>query len=142
VGKQHTLPVSTVLISIWCVSTVALSPRYLKTTFPHFLKESRIFTILIVIHIIFPSMACAVIADTQKSINPSDYSPSYSQEVDTSIWKVDNCEGSQMQQFASISFGINCPVTESIELILQFDLIRVSDDEIITGVSFGFVAGI
>ncbi len=39
-------------------------------------------------------------------------------------------------------FGVNYPVTESIELISQFDLIKISDDESITGVSLGFVAGI
>ncbi|MCK5037403.1 MAG: hypothetical protein KAS73_16005, partial [Candidatus Sabulitectum sp.] len=54
----------------------------------------------------------------------------------------ENEEGDKEFDYSSISFGVNCPVTESIELISQFDLIRVGDGETITGVSFGFVAGI
>ncbi len=54
----------------------------------------------------------------------------------------ENEDGEKEFDYSSVSFGINFPVTESIEMISQFDLINTGDDETQTGVSFGFVAGV
>ena len=52
-----------------------------------------------------------------------------------------NEEGDNEFDYSTISFGINFPVTESIEMISQFD-INQTDDDAVTGASIGFVAGI
>lgn len=52
-----------------------------------------------------------------------------------------NEEGDNEFNYSTISFGINFPVTESIEMISQFD-INQTDDDAVTGASIGFVAGI
>ncbi|NOQ22768.1 MAG: hypothetical protein GQ565_09020 [Candidatus Aegiribacteria sp.] len=54
----------------------------------------------------------------------------------------ENEDGEKEFDYSSISFGVNFPVTESIEMITQFDLINTGDDETQTGISFGFVAGV
>ncbi len=54
----------------------------------------------------------------------------------------ENEEGNREFDYSSFSFGLNCPVSDSVELISQFDLNMTSDDKTISGISFGFVAGI
>ena len=54
----------------------------------------------------------------------------------------ENEDGDNEFDYSSVSFGVNYLVTESIELISQVDLIKISDDETLAAVSFGFVAGI
>ncbi|MCK4806292.1 MAG: hypothetical protein KAT09_01525 [Candidatus Aegiribacteria sp.] len=53
-----------------------------------------------------------------------------------------NESGEKEFDYSSVSFGVNFPVTESIELISQFDLINTGEEETETGISFGFVAGV
>lgn len=53
-----------------------------------------------------------------------------------------NESGDKEFDYSTVSFGVNYPVTESIELISQFDLINSGEDKTETGISFGFVAGV
>jgi len=53
----------------------------------------------------------------------------------------ENEDGDSEFEYSSISFGANFPVTDSIELITQFDLIN-GEEKTESGISFGFVAGV
>ena len=50
--------------------------------------------------------------------------------------------GENSFDYSSVALGVNIPVTESVELISEFDLINIGDDETAAAVSVGFVAGV
>ena len=54
----------------------------------------------------------------------------------------ENEESEREFEYSSFSLGFNYMVSNSVELISQFDIVTATDEETITGASIGFVAGI